>query len=361
MKTHYKNTHKELLQQRQDQAQKLIAQKATPSISCHFCRKRTKDWKAHLHKCTALWQCAIMCAQHQDARAGYGGLLRGLSGYGCDGSGHGTIGTTTQSLLCSQQAPQGALRIVSTDTLIFPGRLPRSLSTRTTSTSAQPSQRSLSVYFGQGSTQAAGGTSGSAPGLGLHPLHEAGETSVMSHLYQTALNFKAKLEADPQWQVGQLPLRMVLTVALFKELTDRLNQTLASQERLKKVTDQGWRSETGWRFQRWNPTLKHLEVDTAKAPIPDDKLLDQLATILQCLKHPIVNRFRRKRKLTETMTTQATFVLDVSMRGPSSTALWEALRLLQNNAVLQLIGTSYKTEGLGRSNMEQHIRNLMYG
>ena len=65
-----------------------------------------------------------------------------------------------------------------------------------------------------------------------------GETSVMSHLYQTALNFKTKLEADPQWKVGQLPLRMVLTVALFKELTDRLNQTLASQERLKKVTDQ---------------------------------------------------------------------------------------------------------------------------
>ena len=187
-----------------------------------------------------------------------------------------------------------------------------------------------------------------------------GETSVMSHLYQTALNFKTKLEADPQWKVGQLPLRMVLTVALFKELTDRLNQTLASQERLKKVTDQGWRNEAGWRFQRWNPTLKHLEADTAKAPIPDDQLLDQLATILQCLKHPIVNRFRCKRKLTETMTTQATFVLDVSMRGPSSTTLWEALRILQN-AVLQLIGTSYKTEGLGRSNMEQHIRNLMYG
>eukprot|EP00439_Symbiodinium_sp_Y106_P040782 s1963_g5.t1 len=160
---------------------------------------------------------------------------------------------------------------------------------------------------------------------------------------------------------SQLPLRMVLTVALFKELTDRLNQTLASRERLKKVTDQGWRNEAGWRFQRWNPTLKHLEADTAKAPIPDDKLLDQLATILQCLKHPIVNRFRCKRKLTETMTTQATFVLDVSMRGPSSTTLWEALRILQNNAVLQLIGTSYKTEGLGRSNMEQHIRNLMYG
>ena len=174
MKTHYKNTHKALLQQRQDLAQKLIAQKATPSVSCHFCRKRTKDWKAHLHKCTALWQCAIMCATPQDARTGHGGFLRGLSGHGDDGGKHGTIGTATQSLSCSQQAPQGALRLVSTDTLTFPRRLPRSLSTRTTPTSAPPSQRPLSVYFGQGRAQATGRTSGSAPGLGLHPLHEAG-------------------------------------------------------------------------------------------------------------------------------------------------------------------------------------------
>ena len=174
MKTHYKNTHKALLQQRQDLAQKLIAQKATPSVSCHFCRKRTKDWKAHLHKCTALWQCAIMCATPQDARTGHGGLLRGLSGHGDNGGGHGTIGTATQSLSCSKQAPQGAFQFVSADTLTFPGRLPRSISAETTPSSAQSGQRPLSVYFGQGRAQATGRTSGSAPGLGLHSLHEAG-------------------------------------------------------------------------------------------------------------------------------------------------------------------------------------------
>ena len=164
-----------------------------------------------------------------------------------------------------------------------------------------------------------------------------GENSAMSHLYKTAVSFKSKLEADPQWKVGQLPLRMVLAVALFKELVDRLNQVLASQDRLKKIMDQGWRDEAGWRFQRWNPTLKVLETDTARAPMPDDQMLDHLATILQCLKHPIVNRFRCKRKLTETMTTQAIFVMNVSLRSPSSTLLWDTLRTLQNNAVFQLL------------------------
>ncbi|CAE7805071.1 unnamed protein product, partial [Symbiodinium sp. CCMP2592] len=189
----------------------------------------------------------------------------------------------------------------------------------------------------------------------------AGEHSVLSHLYQTAVKFKQQQEADPGWKLGHVPLRMVLAVSLFKELIDRLNLVLASQEKLQKVTDSGWRNESGWRFQRWNPTLKHLEIDQARPSIPDDQLLDHLATILQCLKHPIVNRFRCKRKLAETMTSQATFVMDVSLRSQFSTTLWDTLRILQNNAIFQLIGTSYKTESLGRSPMEQRIRDLLYG
>ena len=91
-----------------------------------------------------------------------------------------------------------------------------------------------------------------------------GEHSEMSH--KTAINFKTKQEAEPDWKLGQLPLRMVLAVALFKELTDCLNQVLASQEKLKKAVELGWRDEAGWRFQRWNPTLKHLEVALCGTP-----------------------------------------------------------------------------------------------
>ena len=187
-----------------------------------------------------------------------------------------------------------------------------------------------------------------------------GEDGVMSVLYKAALTFKAKQEAEPAWQLGQLPLRMVLALTMFKELTDRLNQTLASQEKLRKVTDKGWRDSTGWRFQRWNAAQRQLEVDSSRPPIPDDRMLDHLATILQCLKHPIVTRFRCKRKLMETMTSQATFFLDISLRCHSAVTMWDTMKILQNNAVFQLVGMAYKTEGLGSGAQEKQLRDMIY-
>ena len=187
-----------------------------------------------------------------------------------------------------------------------------------------------------------------------------GEDGVMSVWYKAALTFKAKQEAEPAWQLGQLPLRMVLALTMFKELTDRLNQTLASQEKLRKVTDKGWRDSTGWRFQRWNAAQRQLEVDSSRPPIPDDQMLDHLATILQCLKHPIVTRFRCKRKLMETMTSQATFLLDISLRCHSAVTMWDTMKILQNNAVFQLVGMAYKTEGLGSGAQEKQLRDMIY-
>ncbi|CAE7265256.1 unnamed protein product, partial [Symbiodinium sp. CCMP2456] len=197
----------------------------------------------------------------------------------------------------------------------------------------------------------------------LATLHSTsnGQDSIMHHLYQAAMAFKAKQEAEPQWQMGQMPLRMVLAIALFRELTDRLNSTLASQEKLKRVTDQGWRDDKGWRFQVWNRTLKHLEVDKARAPIPDDQILDHLATILQCLRHPIVTRFCCTRKVTETMSSAATYKMDLSLRSHSAVTMWDTIKMLQGNVVFQLVGMAYKTDSLARSPAEQRILDMLYG
>ncbi|CAE7251454.1 unnamed protein product, partial [Symbiodinium sp. CCMP2456] len=188
-----------------------------------------------------------------------------------------------------------------------------------------------------------------------------GQDSIMHHLFQAATAFRAKQEAEPQWQMGQMPLRMVLAIALFREITDRLNGTLASQEKLKRVTDQGWRDDKGWRFQVWNKTLKHLEVDKTRAPIPDDKILDHLATILQCLRHPIVTRFCCTRKVTETMSSAATYKMDLSLRSHSAVTMWDTIKMLQGNAVFQLVGMAYKTDSLARSPAEQRIMDMLYG
>ncbi|CAE7258493.1 PKAR [Symbiodinium sp. CCMP2592] len=189
-----------------------------------------------------------------------------------------------------------------------------------------------------------------------------GEDNVLHHLYKVAAHFKAKQEQDATWQLGQNPLRMVLAIALFKEVTDRLNQTIASQEKLKRAVDQGWRDpQAGWRYQVWNHKTKQLQVDASRPPIPEDKLLDHFATILQCLRQPIVNRFRCTRRLTETMSSPATFKLDMSVRSHSALTMWDTLKMLQGNAVFQLAGMAYKTESLARGPVEQKIAEMVYG
>ena len=188
-----------------------------------------------------------------------------------------------------------------------------------------------------------------------------GQDSILHHLYQVAVQFKAKQEAEPNWTLGQLPLRMVLANALFRELIERLNKVLASQERLKAVMDQGWRDDKGWRFQVWNRSLRHLEHDRSRQSIPDDKLLDHLATIQQCLKAVIITRFCCTRKLTETMTSPATFKMDISLRSHSALTMWDTMRALQGNTIFQLIGMGYKTESLGRGPEEQRLREMVFG
>ena len=188
-----------------------------------------------------------------------------------------------------------------------------------------------------------------------------GRDSVLNHLFTTAFRFKAKQEEEPGWTFGQQPLRMVLAMALFRELVERLNSTIASQEKLKRAQDQGWRDSTGWRYQVWNRRTRQLEVDTNRPPLPDDQVLDHMATILQCLKHPILTRFACTRRMAETMTSQATFKMDVALRSHSALTFWDEMKVLQGNSVFQLVGLGYKTESLGRSPGEQKLLDMMYG
>ncbi|OLP81121.1 hypothetical protein AK812_SmicGene38380 [Symbiodinium microadriaticum] len=188
-----------------------------------------------------------------------------------------------------------------------------------------------------------------------------GRDTVLNHLYTTAFRFKAKQAEEPAWTLGQQPMRMVLAMALFKELVDRLNSTISSQEKLKRVTDQGWRDSTGWRYQVWNRSTRQLEADPQRTPIPDDQLLDHLATVLQCLKHPILTRFACTRRMAETMTSQATFKMDVALRSHSALTFWDEMQVLRGNSVFQLVGMGYKTESLGRGPAEQKLLDMMYG
>ncbi|OLQ09208.1 Repetitive proline-rich cell wall protein 2 [Symbiodinium microadriaticum] len=142
-----------------------------------------------------------------------------------------------------------------------------------------------------------------------------GENSMINHLFQTAKTFKAKQAANPQWAPGQQPLKVIMAIAIFKELGARLEALCQDQARLAQVKEYGWRDPaTGWKYQRWNPQLKALEEDSSRGPISDQMVANHLQKLCQALAQDTVHRFHCTRRLADVVESPATFQMDLSTR-----------------------------------------------
>ena len=134
-------------------------------------------------------------------------------------------------------------------------------------------QKPISAFFGQSSVKAAGGAQSLAPRHGFLDLHEA----------RTGLDHGSSLSggdavqgeegAGAHMATGPDASKNGLGEWTLPRAHQRAEPDLATQEKLKRAQDQGRRSEKVWRFQVWNRTLKRLEVDNSREPIPDDQML----------------------------------------------------------------------------------------
>ena len=355
MKLHYRHTHAQTLQALQRRASRIVQQRATPCATCHFCGGKHKDWKAHLHKCTALWQCSILCAKHEeqqhDGRAD-GGVLWGCQeGGGLLGPMEGLCSFDARSPQSLRDAPNGKRRRepfrgnqhpqVPQQSPFQYGRLPSRDPLLTTLARAVLRQQEELRVLRQDTSFI----------LFMKP----GEDGVMNVLYKAAL-------IDLQGQAGggtHVAVRSTATPhGSDYDHVQGTDGSLESNAGISELRTKAGGTQTGWRFQRWNASLRQL--DSSRPPIPDDRMLDHLATLIQCLKHPIITRFRCKRKLMETMTSQATFLLDISLRCHSAITMWDTMKILQNNAVFQLVGLAYKPESLGSGAQEKQIRDMAF-
>eukprot|EP00439_Symbiodinium_sp_Y106_P029955 s1357_g3.t1 len=318
-------------------------------------RGKHKDWKAHLHKCTALWQCSILCAKHEeqqhDGRAD-GGVLWGCQeGGGLLGPMEGLCSFDARSPQSLRDAPNGKRRRepfrgnqhpqVPQQSPFQYGRLPSRDPLLTTLARAVLRQQEELRVLRQDTSFI----------LFMKP----GEDGVMNVLYKAAL-------IDLQGQAGggtHVAVRSTATPhGSDYDHVQGTDGSLESNAGISELRTKAGGTQTGWRFQRWNASLRQL--DSSRPPIPDDRMLDHLATLIQCLKHPIITRFRCKRKLMETMTSQATFLLDISLRCHSAITMWDTMKILQNNAVFQLVGLAYKPESLGSGAQEKQIRDMAF-
>ena len=82
MKLHYRHTHPDVFLGKHKKILGLINRCATPCFRCHYCDDTHKDWHAHLHKCTAVWQYSVLCVLQETghelpgAGSGDGRVLR---------------------------------------------------------------------------------------------------------------------------------------------------------------------------------------------------------------------------------------------------------------------------------------------
>ena len=291
----------------------LIQRTATACPTCHFCHVQCKDWREHIMKCTVSYQCAVVCLAFQDGcRSGAGSVLRG-----CEAGGQCTQAKATTG------GSQGDSRLSS-----------RSVS------GAAPPRVVFSHFFGKAACIAGRGDQGATPGPRTDLLHEArGAQHVVPPIpYGTTVSEeasrKSRMEARPATSQGAEP-------------GVRLDRACQAEDFSQKVKDLGWRDPAvGWRFQYWNPAVRHLEEDKSRKPLTGQEVAGHLQKLTQLLLLPdLVHRFSCTKRLTETTEGTATFKLDLSIRTPQSLEVWSSLLALQGCTVLQLGGIEYKREG----------------
>ena len=150
-----------------------------------------------------------------------------------------------------------------------------------------------------------------------------------------------------------------MATAMYRELRERNQKVLQSQDLLKKAADMGWRDDKGWFYQVWNPQLRHLERDHSRPQVTDVDMTNKLEFFITHLKRDVVHRFHCTRRLTETMESKATFHLDLSVRNKHAEEIWDLMIDLQGNCVFQLIGLGYRQERLSKGPMAQKIQDML--
>eukprot|EP00439_Symbiodinium_sp_Y106_P020266 s5415_g2.t1 len=146
-------------------------------------------------------------------------------------------------------------------------------------------------------------------------------------------------------RIKDRPLPQVLfwtMISFIKETVERMGE-----EEIQTAKTSGWMTAEGlWAYQRWNSETKCLEQDPTRAALKPEELSSLLADIIRLIQRETLSRFKALRTLDENLQGQSVPVLmDVGLRCPEATALFENLTKLQGNSSLQTSGVSFRREG----------------
>ena len=163
------------------------------------------------------------------------------------------------------------------------------------------------------------------------------------------------------------PLRQHMSVAFWTELGTRVTKV---QEQMGQELGQGLMAkkiltaEGAWAYMAWDQATKSLK-PTTREPITMTAMLTLLKVIVEHLNMPgMVTRFKAHKALKAVNMKEVACVvpwqLDISLRHPQSSRLWESLVTLQGNGVLQLHNTQMRAATLRRSKLCDQIAQQVF-
>ncbi|CAE7771573.1 rluD [Symbiodinium sp. CCMP2592] len=174
--------------------------------------------------------------------------------------------------------------------------------------------------------------------------------SVLPAMMRAAREWNARKDQGDDRLVS--PLRTVLLANLIKELQQRLQHVVATQEGRDSLRKAKWLAENGdWHYMKWCRKTKTLIPNEDRTPLQHTEAVRVLSFLYENLKYDIIQNFKstqRLQHLEDQNRTSATFLLDISLRGSLAQEVYEHFEKLINCSLTGLIGMSLKKESMVR-------------
>ncbi|CAE7238605.1 unnamed protein product, partial [Symbiodinium sp. CCMP2592] len=191
--------------------------------------------------------------------------------------------------------------------------------------------------------------------------------SIIPNLHSISQQFHQKTQdssGDPQITS---PLRTLLMACLIRENLARIQKMVSTSEGQGKLQAAGWMNDKGdWTFLKFCHKTRKLVQDTSRTCMSHQEIVRQYTFLLENMKGEIVQQFNSTQslKVLEAQTgpkPQATFILQISLRGERANEMHETMCTLLGSATWQLVGVSLKRGTLKRSPLAEQLAQLVYG
>ena len=181
--------------------------------------------------------------------------------------------------------------------------------------------------------------------------------NVASILYEAGKAWNELKASNPEKL--EAPMRVILFQKLLVTIARRLDQILASEDKMQQAKTLHWITEDNHSLNamKWDPERNQHVVDKDLPTLEIEKAKAIVEEMIVLSKHPLsINRFHATRTMTETYTSPTlTFKLDLGLRTKEAGQIWEYMNSLAHSALWVAAGTYARHNRLQRDPLAQRV------